>query len=162
MTIFIFESVIMTMLADRITFDFFCANSPRESHCCHYCLVSDVKWSIHISFTIKKRRKNSSWLRLNNAKRSHTITIGANCTQTRHPYYGSFLITTWSFKVGTTQPCDMWSRTLSISNRPTDIVDFFNCFGWSEPNWPSLELIRPQRNLVKHFFIIKINVEESR
>ena len=64
------KTVAMTLLADKPTLAFFGADSHGKT-----CLVSGVLWCIHVSSTVTNRRKNSSLLRLNNAKHSIELIL---------------------------------------------------------------------------------------
>jgi hypothetical protein len=58
---------------------------PREIPCFDCCLVFGVLWWIHVSPTVTKRHKNSSILRLNNAK--HSCEISTWMVQSPHNIY---------------------------------------------------------------------------
>lgn len=67
----------MTLLIDRLTFAFFGARSPSETHFIDCSMVSSMLWWIHVSSTVTKRRKNSFVSRLNTPlKWSHGCAYG--------------------------------------------------------------------------------------
>ena len=67
----------------------------------------------------------------------HTIAFMINCEQ---PSCGQFFIRKWSFKIETTNPCDMpMASTIyrTFNLRSALLRFFFNCFGYSDFYWAS-------------------------
>ena len=127
------KTIAMTLLADKPTLIFFGADSPGKTHCLDCCLVSGVLWCIHVSSTVANRRKNSSLLRLNNAKHSiefvTRLRLWRIVTVLRIDFsYPSDL----SKSKPLTHVICLWlpqSPALSISDRPTPYCEFFQLFG---------------------------------
>ena len=169
------KTVAMTLLADKPTLAFFGADSPGKTHCLDCCLVSGVLWCIHVSSTVTNRRKNSSLLRLNNAKHSIEVVtrlrLWSIVSKRGTHLADSFFIPKWSFKIETTDPCDMpmaytISRTFNLRSANTILRIFSIVSGIATSTGrpersASIVLVRPQRNSVNHFFTIDIDGAES-